>query len=85
MIDFVSVAVTIAKFFARAQSEVVSPIEVYMENRAQQIVLKIPLQDTFQDDYLSVITPSLCLFSLYSISEIQCFVNNRIHSFTGSL
>ena len=80
MIEFVP----IAKFVACAQSEMVSPIEVYIENGVQQIVLKIALQDTFQDDYLSVINPFSFLFSLYSISEIHCFVNNRIQSFTGS-
>ena len=79
MIEFVSIAVTIAKFVACAQSEMVTPIGIGEDNKVQQIVLKIPIRDTLHDDYLSAINPSSLLFVLYSISKAYCFVNNRMH------
>ncbi len=79
MIEFVSIAVTIAKFVACTQSEMVTPIGIGEDNKVQQIVLKIPIRDTLHDDYLSAINPSSLLFVLYSISKAYCFVNNRMH------
>jgi hypothetical protein len=75
MIEFV----TIAKFVACAQSEMVTPIGIGEDNKVQQIVLKIPIQHTLHDGYLSVINPSSLLFVLYSIGKAYCFVNNRMH------